>query len=67
MIPAFTPFTFHWYIGDDPAFAAVAVYITGVPRQEGFAEDTMETLTVRFGLTVMLIWFEEAGLPVAQK
>ena len=44
----------------------VAVKVTEVPAQTGFADAAMETLTGRFGLTVMVIVFEVAGLPVAQ-
>jgi len=31
--PAFTPFTFHWYEGDVPPFAGVAVNVIIVPAQ----------------------------------
>ena len=44
----------------------VAVKVTEVPAQTGFAEGAIITLTGRFGLTVMVIVFEVAGLPVAQ-
>ena len=44
----------------------VAVKVTEVPAQTGFADAAMETLTGRFGLTVMVIVFDVAGLPVAQ-
>jgi hypothetical protein len=37
------------------------------PRHDGFWELTMVTLTVRFGFTVMQIWLDTAGLPVAQE
>ena len=42
----------------------VAVNVTLVPAQTGLAEAAIETLTGRFGLTVMLIAFDVAGLPV---
>ena len=45
---------------------AVAVNVTVLPWQDGLAEAIMETLTVRLGLTVILIWLEIAGLPIAQ-
>ena len=44
----------------------VAVKVTEVPAQTGFADAAMVTLTGSFGLTVMVIVFEVAGLPVAQ-
>ena len=44
----------------------VAVKVTEVPAQTGFADTAMETLTGRFGLTVMVIVFDVAGLPVIQ-
>ena len=40
--------------------------MTEVPAQTGLADAPMVTLTGRFGLTVMFIVFEVAGLPVAQ-
>jgi hypothetical protein len=42
----------------------VAVYVTEVPEQTGLADAAIETLTGRFGLTVIEIVFEVAGLPV---
>ena len=44
----------------------VAVKVTKVEGQTGFAEAAIETLTGRFGLTVMVTVLEVAGLPVAQ-
>jgi hypothetical protein len=43
----------------------VAVNVTDVPAQTGFNEAAIDTLTGRFGLTVIVIEFEVAGLPVA--
>ena len=45
----------------------VAVKVTDVPAQTGFADAPMVTLTGRFGLTVMEMLFEVAGLPVVQE
>ena len=42
----------------------VAVKVTEVPAQTGFAEAAIETLTGRFGFTVMVTVLEVAGLPV---
>jgi hypothetical protein len=60
---AVPPF-FHWYAGVVPPLTGVAVNVTGVPEQTGFAEAAMETLTARFELTVIVTVLEVAGLPV---
>ena len=65
-VPAFTPSTFHWYAGVVPPLVGVAVNVTELPEQTGLDEAAIETLTGRFGLTVIEIVFEVAGLPVAQ-
>jgi hypothetical protein len=44
----------------------VAVYVTEVPEQTGFEEAIIDTLTGRFVVTVIVIKFDVAGLPVAQ-
>ena len=44
----------------------VAVKVTEVPAQTLLAEATTVTLTGNNGLTVMVIAFEVAGLPVLQ-
>ena len=44
----------------------VAVKVTDVPEQTGLAEAATDTLTGRFGLTVMVTELDVAGLPVAQ-
>ena len=40
--------------------------VTLVPAQTGFVETVIETLTGRFGFTIMVIVLEVAGLPVGQ-
>ena len=40
--------------------------ITDVPEHTGLADTEIETLTGRFGFTVMVTVFEVAGLPVGQ-
>ena len=40
--------------------------VTEVDGQTGFADAVIDTLTGRFGLTVMVTILEVAGLPVAQ-
>jgi hypothetical protein len=52
-VPEATPLTFHWYDGIAPPFTAVAVNVTGVPAQTGFALEVIETLTGRFGFTLI--------------
>jgi hypothetical protein len=44
----------------------VAEKVTEVPAQTMVAEAEIETLTGRFGLTLIVTVFEIAGLPVAQ-
>jgi hypothetical protein len=44
----------------------VAEKVTEVPAQTVVAEAEIETLTGRFGLTLIVTVFEMAGLPVAQ-
>ena len=56
--------TFHWYAGVVPPFVGVAIKVTKVPEQTGFAEAATETLTGSSGFTVMVTVFEVAGLPV---
>ncbi len=66
MVPTFTPFTCHWYAGVVPPLVGVAVYVTEVPEQTGFAEGAMDTLTGNVVLTVIVTVLDVAGLPVAQ-
>ena len=44
----------------------VAVKVTEVPAQTGFAEAATEMLAGKFGFTVMVTALDVAGLPVAQ-
>jgi len=44
----------------------VAVKVTDVPEQIGLDEAAIDTLTGRFGFTVIITVLEVAGLPVAQ-
>ena len=44
----------------------VAVNVTAVPSQTGFADAAIETLTGSIRLTVIVIIFEVAGFPVGQ-
>jgi hypothetical protein len=66
LLPAFTPFTFHWYAGGVPPFVGVAVKVTEPPIQKGFDEAEMEILTVRLGLTTIVKGMLDAGLPDVQ-
>ena len=62
LIPPF----FHWYNGDVPPFEGVAVNVTEVPAQTGFAEAAIETFTGSIGFTVMVTVFDVAGFPEGQ-
>ena len=62
-MPAFDPFTFHWYEGVRPPFTGVAVYVVIVPEQTVVPGVDIDTLTGRIGLTVMVTEFEVAGFP----
>ena len=44
----------------------MAVKVTEVPEHTGLAETPIDTLTGRFGFTVMVTVLDVAGLPVAQ-
>ena len=44
----------------------LAVKVTEVPEHTGLADAAMETLTGRFGFTVIVTTLDVAGLPVAQ-
>ena len=65
-VPALVPLTFHWYNGTVPPLMVVAVMDIGIPAQTGLTEGAIETLTGRFGLTVMVMGAEVYGLPAAQ-
>ena len=58
--------TFHWYTGLVPPLTGIAVYVTEVPAQTGFAEAAIETLTGSIGFTVMVTVFDVAGFPEGQ-
>jgi hypothetical protein len=45
----------------------VAVKVTNVPAQTGFAEALMEILTRRAGVTVMVTGLQVAGFPVGHR
>ena len=66
-VPDTVAFTFQRYTGVAPPFTAVAVQVTEVPSQiapDGTA--ATETLTGRFGLTVIEIVLEVSVFPVVQ-
>jgi hypothetical protein len=44
----------------------VAVNVTDVPEQTGLADAAIDTLTGKFGFTVMVTVLDVAGLPVIQ-
>jgi len=53
-LPIPVPLTFHWYVGEMPPFTGVAVNITELPAQNGFAEAVMETPAGNTGFTVIV-------------
>ena len=66
LVPAFMPFTCHWYWGPGPGFWAAAVKLTVAPAHTGLAEAVMVTETGRLGVTVSWMTLEVAGLAAAQ-
>ena len=58
------PLTSHWYAGADPPLTGVAVLVTLVPAQTGFALADIETPTGNSAFTVITTEFEIAGFPV---
>jgi hypothetical protein len=66
LVPCGLPFTLHWYDGVVPSLVGVAVKVTDVPAQTGFAEGAILTLTRRIGFTVIATVLEVAGLPDVQ-
>ena len=53
-------------MGVVPPLVGIAVNVTLVPRQMGFADAMMLMLAVKIGLTIMLIEFDVAGELVTQ-
>jgi hypothetical protein len=47
-----------------PPFVGVAVKVTDVPAHTGFALAAIDTLAATVGVTVMVIVFDVAGLPL---
>jgi len=60
------PLSFHWKDGVVPPFVGVAVKVTAFPRQKGLVDATMEILTGRIGLTIILTNALVAGFPEVQ-
>ena len=58
--PTFNPLTFHWKIAVIPPFIGIAVRVTGIPAQIGFADELIVKLTGKLLLTDMMIEFEDA-------
>ena len=66
LVPAITPFTFHWNEGLEPGFTGVAVKVTDVPAQTVSEEAVIETSTGMGLFTVIVMEFEVAGFPMGQ-
>ena len=65
-VPTFVQLTFHWYKGPPPPFVAVAVKVTGVPKQQGLMEAAMVMEAGNTGFTVMVMALEVTGFDEAQ-
>ena len=50
-----------------PPFVGVAVNVTELPGQKGFVDAAMVIPAGRLALTIMVIKFDVAGLPVGQE
>jgi len=61
------PFTFHRKEGVAPPLVGVAVKVTELPWQKGFADAEIDTLTGRLGLTIIVIVLLVAGFPDGHK
>ena len=66
LVPAFTPFTFHWYDGVLPPLVGVAVNVTAEPGQKLVDGVVMLTAGVTAPLTVIVIALEVAVAGDAQ-
>ena len=67
-VPTKDPSRYHAYAGAAPPFTGEAEKATLVPEHIAPAGTAaMLTLTGKFGFTVMVMAFEVAGLPVAQR
>jgi hypothetical protein len=64
--PSLTPLIFHWKLGELPPLTGVAVKVTSSPEQIGFEDAEILILTGRLGLTVIVMVFDVAGLPLIQ-
>ena len=54
-VPTFWPFNSHWYVGELPAFAAVAVKLTWAPVQIFVAEEVIITVGEIAGLITTVV------------
>ena len=67
LVPALTPFTFHWYEGVNPPLVDTAEQFTVLPEQNGLGMAEIETPAVRLLITVMVNALLVAGLFVVQE
>jgi hypothetical protein len=66
LVPASTPFTFHWYVGVIPPLVGEAMIVVEEPVQTGLDTAAIVILAVRIGLTLIVTVLDVAGLPVGQ-
>ena len=67
LVPALTPFTFHWYEGVNPPLVGMTEQFTLLPEQNGFGTAEMDTPAVRLLITVIGTALVVARLFVVQK
>jgi hypothetical protein len=65
--PAFTPFTFHWYVGEVPPLVGVAVNVTLVPAHIVVMPETaagVDTIDTEGVTVVLMVKFVPLSVPV---
>ena len=62
LVPALTPFTFHWYEGVNPPLVDTAEQFTVLPEQNGLGTAVMDIPAVRLLNTVIVMALLVAGL-----
>ena len=66
-VPVFTPFTFHWYVGEAPPLVGVAVKVTLVPAHIVVIPETaagLDTILTDGVTVVLMVKFVPLSVPV---
>ena len=66
MLPTGAPLSSHWYTGAAPPLVGVAVKVTEVLAQTGFAEGETDTDTGAAGMMTTVTTLDVSGDPVTQ-